>query len=194
MPLLNPNSKSPTLQTPPRLRASAGNPSAISHRSPVKCAPYFTGPSSTLVSRPSTGFTLIELLVVITVIAILAGLVLAAMGGVQKRGARDKAQSEIQSLSAAIEEYHRDRGVFPPTNSNALYAELTTDPTAGHSPTNTAKVYFEPTPTIVNTNTPGRKFFQDPWGNPYGYSNNPAGFFEVWSTFNNSPPNQWIHN
>ena len=148
---------------------------------------------STLAPRRSTGFTLIELLVVITVIGILAGLTLAAMGGIQKRGAKARAESDIQAISAAIEEYRRDLGSFPATASNALYAELTSDTTAGHSPSNTTKVYLEPPPGIVGTNA-STKFFQDPWGNPYQYSTNAAGFFEVWSTAGGATSSNWIRN
>jgi general secretion pathway protein G len=138
-------------------------------------------------AKPSTGFTLIELLVVIAVVAILAGLTLAAMGGIQKRGARAKAESEIQALSAAIEEYRRDLGAFP--SSNTLYAELTTD----GATTNTNKVYFEPPPGIVGTNGP-TKFFQDPWGAAYQYTTNAAGFFEILSTAGGTNTNQYIRN
>jgi len=139
-------------------RPSRLRPSAINH------------PPSVL--RRSAAFTLIELLVVVAVIGILAGLALAAMGGIQQRGARAKAESEIQALSAAIEEYYRDYSAFP--SSNSLYAELTTD---GAS-TNTNKVYFEPSPGMIGTNG-SQKFFQDPWGNRYTYTTNAAGFFEI---------------
>jgi type II secretion system protein G len=163
-------------------------------------------PSSGLGRRPSTrhqplatryggfaAFTLIELLVVVTVIGILAGLALAAMGGIQKRGAKAKAESDIQALSAAIEEYRRDLGSFPPTNRISLYAELTSDSTAGTNPINTTKVYFEPPPGIVGTNG-SQKFFQDPWGMEYQYTTNTNGFFEVWSTAGTTNSNQFIRN
>ena len=149
--------------------------------------------SSPLDARRSTAFTLIELLVVITVIAILAGLTLAAMGGVQKKGARARAESDIQALSAAIEEYRRDLGSFPATASNALYAELTTDTTAGTAPVNTTKVFLEPPPGIVGTNG-STKFFQDPWGTAYQYTTNAAGFFEISSTAGGAPSAQHIRN
>jgi type II secretory pathway pseudopilin PulG len=127
------------------------------------------------------------------VIAILAGLTLAAMGGVQKKGARARAESDIQALSAAIEEYRRDLGSFPATASNALYAELTTDTTAGTAPVNTTKVFLEPPPGIVGTNG-STKFFQDPWGTAYQYTTNAAGFFEIWSTAGGAPSAQYIRN
>jgi type II secretion system protein G len=175
---------------------SAFSSSVLRHPSPVlggSASPR--SPISDLRSskRRAAAFTLIELLVVITIIAILAGLTLAAMGGIQKRGARAKAESDIQALSAAIEEYRREYGSFPATNSNSLYAELTTDTTAGTNPINTTKVFFEPPPGIVGTNG-SQKFFQDPWGAAYRYTTNAAGFFEILSTAGGTNSNQFIRN
>ncbi len=61
----------------------------------------------------SPGFTLVELLVVITIIAILAALVLSTAGGIQDKAARNRAQSEIAALSAALESYKADNGDYP---------------------------------------------------------------------------------
>ena len=130
------------------------------------------------------GFTLIELLVVVAVIAILAGLTLSIMGTVQKKSARSRAQTEVASISAAIDNYFLDNGGYPamdPGSSNtttALYAALC--PRAG-----AAKVYLEPSPSMVDTNGTNR-FFIDPWGGPYKYSTDSAlirnvGTYDFWS-------------
>ena len=67
------------------------------------------------------GFTLIELLVVIAVIIILAGLILSTVGYVQKKGARSRAEAEIAAMSAALESYKADNGIYPTdANTNAL--------------------------------------------------------------------------
>src|SRR4249920_3550108 len=58
-------------------------------------------------------FTLIELLVVMTIIAILAGLILATASYVQKKGRRSRAEAEIAAMSAALENYKADNGVYP---------------------------------------------------------------------------------
>jgi general secretion pathway protein G len=154
------------------------------------------GRSHWLTSKRRAGaFTLIELLVVIAVIGILAGLVLAAMGGVQKQGARARAESDVQALSAAIEEFHRVYGVYPDTDN--LYAELTTDEAGGAVVVNTAdKVFFEPPPGIVDTNS---WQFVDPWGEPYEYKTGGPdlrnrGMFDIYSTAGNSDQNQYIRN
>jgi prepilin-type N-terminal cleavage/methylation domain-containing protein len=181
---------------PPAIGGSASPRSPISD---LRSSPRAQRPTNSRHQRLATrhggfaAFTLIELLVVITIISILAGLTLAAMGGIQKRGARAKAESDIQALSAAIEEYRREYGSFPATNSNSLYAELTTDTTAGTNPINTTKVFFEPPPGIVGTNG-SQKFFQDPWGAAYRYTTNAAGFFEILSTAGGTNSNQFIRN
>jgi type II secretory pathway pseudopilin PulG len=61
----------------------------------------------------TTAFTLIELLVVIAIIIILAGLILSTAGYVQRKGARARAETEIAAMSAALESYKADNGVYP---------------------------------------------------------------------------------
>jgi general secretion pathway protein G len=63
--------------------------------------------------RSLSSFTLIELLVVMVIIAILAALTLAAYTGVFKTAARARARSEITAISAALESYKTDNGVYP---------------------------------------------------------------------------------
>ena len=73
----------------------------------------------------SKAFTLVELLIVIAIIAILASLVLAAAGGVQKKGARSRAEGEIAAIVAAMESFKADNGDYPTnnlTNSSACLA------------------------------------------------------------------------
>jgi len=127
-------------------------------------------------------FTLVELLVVIAVIAILASLTISILGAVQGKGARSRAQSEVASVAAAIDNYFLDNGSYPPMDAgasnttSALYAAL-----CGGQ-----KVYFEPKATMLQTNTP-QTSFADPWGDPYFYSTDPAiiqnvGSFDFWSS------------
>jgi type II secretory pathway pseudopilin PulG len=133
------------------------------------------------------------------VIAILAGLTLAAMGGIQKRGAKAKAESDIQALSAAVEEFHRDFGKYPAANSNDLFKELTGSNAAINSVPGKIKVYFEPPPGIIGTNA-NQNFFQDPWGTGYFYiTDGPnfrnRGLFDIYSTAGGTADQkQWIRN
>lgn len=61
-----------------------------------------------------SGFTLIELLVVVAVIAVLAGITLGAMGGVQDKAARDRTRAEISAIANALESYRTEYGAYPP--------------------------------------------------------------------------------
>jgi type II secretory pathway pseudopilin PulG len=84
-------------------------------------------------------FTIIELLVVIAVIIALAGLILATVGYVQKKGARSRAEAEIAAISAAMESYKADNGIYPrdPTVNTAtdkLNARTMGNPTSAGEP------------------------------------------------------------
>ncbi len=150
------------------------------------------------MSRKKTpgAFTLIELLVVIAIIAILAALVLNTAGGIQKKAARSRAESEIAALSTALESYKADNGDYP-TNANSglatnsLYGVL--------SPSNSGKVYFE-----FNKGMTSPVGITDPFGQAYKYNypgepnKSGSNFFDLWS-YGGSPatgtdPNLWIKN
>jgi len=112
-------------------------------------------------TRLYTAFTVLELLVVITIIVILAGLILATTGYVEKKGARSRAESEIAGISAAMESYKADNGIYPRSTDtdtlNAqtpaspctyraaslyLYKQLSGDTNANFQPPTGAKSYF----------------------------------------------------
>src|SRR5882672_10588162 len=77
--------------------------------------------------RPATiaAFTILELLVVMTIIIVLAGLILATSGYVQKKGARSRAEAEIAAMSTALESYKADNGIYPtdPATTDVLDAQ-----------------------------------------------------------------------
>lgn len=134
----------------------------------------------TRYSRPGA-FTLIELLIVVAIIAILAGLTISILGVVQGKGARSRAQTEVASVSAAIDSYFLDRGSYPPMDSGASNSttQLYTALCGGE------KVYLEAKPSMLQTNATQTNFV-DPWGENYFYSTNPAvirnvGSFDFWS-------------
>ena len=137
-------------------------------------------------------FTVIELLIVMSVIIVLAGLVLGTSGYVQKKGQRSRAEAEIAALSAALESYKADNGIYPalqatndltPANTDAnssqyseasahLYRVLAgTDPNGGSN----QKSYFSFKPQMIggrdsSGNPTSSSFVRDPFGNSYGYS------------------------
>jgi prepilin-type N-terminal cleavage/methylation domain-containing protein len=69
-------------------------------------------PGATWPRRPSS-FSLIELLTVIAIIAILAGLTIAAFTGVERTALRNRARNEIQAMGSALESYKADNGGYP---------------------------------------------------------------------------------
>src|ERR1043166_2766081 len=63
--------------------------------------------------RARGAFTLIELIVVVGLILILTGLVLSTVGYARKKSARARGETEIAAMSAALERYKSDNGVYP---------------------------------------------------------------------------------
>jgi len=98
-------------------------------------------------------FTLVELMVVVAVIGVIAGIVLAAAGSVQKKAARDQARAEIKSIMVALERYKADRAAYPSSSnpsSIVLYTNLTNYMT-------------------FKTNQINNNQVLDPYGYPYWY-------------------------
>jgi type II secretory pathway pseudopilin PulG len=80
------------------------------------------------VRTARAAFTIIELLIVMAIIIVLAGLILATSGYVQDKGKRSRAEAEIAAMSAALESYKADNGVYP--TSEALDPRDRSDPTS----------------------------------------------------------------
>lgn len=143
----------------------------------------------------AAAFTLVELMIVVAVIGIIAGIVLAVAGGVQKKAARDQANAEIKSLMVALERYRGDRGGYPLAANNPSSAALFTNLTN----------YM-----TFRTNQISGQQVLDPYGYPYWYRlvtnstqsaassiNMMSETVEVWSVgpngksgFTNSVPNR----
>jgi type II secretory pathway pseudopilin PulG len=71
----------------------------------------------------ASAFTVVELLIVMAIILILAGLILATSSYVQKKGYRSRAEAEIAAMSAALENYKADNGIYPrDVNTDTLAA------------------------------------------------------------------------
>ena len=160
--------------------------------------------------RSGASFTLIELLVVIAIIIILGGLILSTAGYVQKKGARSRAEAEIAAMSAALESYKADNGIYPvcqsPTlGAHALYQSLSGDGNDAIGGTtastgviaSTGKSYMALKNNMVKPTPPDATArIVDPFGNDYGYNSpgaqNPT--FDLWSSAGNSAQAQWIKN
>jgi type II secretory pathway pseudopilin PulG len=147
--------------------------------------------------RAEGAVTIIELLVVIMIILILAGLILSISSYVQNKGARARAETEIAAMSAALESYKADNGIYPrdpcsttdnlranssgnPANyqtaSLYLYKQLSGDTNANFQPPAGARSYFTFKPQMLdgprnsNGNLTGVTYIKDPFRNSYGYS------------------------
>jgi len=156
------------------------------------------------------GFTIVEVLVVMAIILVLAGLVLATSSYVHNKGARSRAEAEIAAMSAALENYKADNGVYPvdisvdakangagnPASytgaSLTLYKAISgdADNDTSRSAEKTAYFTFKPNQLAPSDQTQKVTFIKDPFGNSYGYSTvyatdvskgyNPT--FDLWST------------
>ncbi|MEY2562096.1 MAG: hypothetical protein QOH88_289 [Verrucomicrobiota bacterium] len=143
--------------------------------------------------RDAVAFTLIEILVVITIILVLAGLILATSSYVQTKGKRSRAEAEIAAISAALENYKADNGIYPSgTETNDLKANSMGNPTvtaysaaslflykaisgdadndAGRVAETKAYFPFKPNQLYPTVQTQAVTFIKDPFGNSYGYS------------------------
>jgi prepilin-type N-terminal cleavage/methylation domain-containing protein len=85
-------------------------------------------PRSCIGVRRYNAFTLIELIVVVGIIAILSALVLSTVGYARKKGARARAETEIAAMSAAIENYKSDNGIYPRGPASAITIGTVTIP------------------------------------------------------------------
>jgi type II secretion system protein G len=163
-----------------RRPVSAFSPREGEATSPGSVLGRYAAKPSTLPSRPSTGFTLIELLVVIAVIAILAGITLAAMGGVNEKAARDRARAEIAAIANAIEQYRNINDRYPPAGATNLYTAIAP--------------FFETHSSQINAGA-----LVDPYGNQYQYSTNRTDMrnpssFDLWSNGKSPATNDDIGN
>src|ERR1700743_2915564 len=79
--------------------------------------------------RRIQAFSLIELIIVISIIALLAGLLFPVAALVAKKKQIALAQTELNEVKSAIDEYKTKLGYYPPDNTNnvvtnQLYFEL----------------------------------------------------------------------
>jgi general secretion pathway protein G len=138
-------------------------------------------------------FTLIELVIVMAIVLVLAGLILATSNYVQKKGYRSRAEAEIAAISAALENYKADNGVYPstaetnalkantmgdPTNANytsaslALYKLISGDADNSNDRSAESKAYFtfKPNQLAPSNQASAVLYIKDPFGNSYGFS------------------------
>jgi general secretion pathway protein G len=144
--------------------------------------------------RCNRGFTIVELLIVTAIIIVLAGLIIGTSGYVQKKGGRSRAEAEIAAMSAALESYKADNGIYPRDSvTDGLNARTSTNPAeyaaaslflyrslsgreANGTPIVGARSYFSFKPQMISGtrdssgNVAAATGVRDPFGNHYGYS------------------------
>lgn len=167
---------------------------APSQRPVVAAIPAALAKRLPLRQRPlqRSAFTILELLTVMSIILVLAGLILATSGYVAKKGARSRTEAEIAAISAALENYKADYGVYPTTSNtdslkpnaetepanyvNAgkdLYIQISGDLDGDPTTSDGGRNYMGSSlnPNMLGPNPPGpNTYIKDPFGNCYGYS------------------------
>ncbi|MGI8430829.1 MAG: type II secretion system protein GspG [Chthoniobacterales bacterium] len=162
--------------------------------------------------RHEDAFTIVEVIVVMAIILVLAGLILGTAGYVHNKAARSRAQAEIQAMSAGLESYKADNGIYPSDTTSTdtldaktatpdymkyqaasaiLYAGLSGDTNSDGQAEAKAYMTFKAN-QLSTTTTPF--YVQDPFGSSYGYSTagqaanggaQTVGYnptFDLWST------------
>jgi prepilin-type N-terminal cleavage/methylation domain-containing protein len=84
-----------------------------------------------LQKRDEGGFTLIELLIVIVILAILAAIVVFAVGTSTSNAVTASCRADVKSVETAVESYHAQTGAFPAGSANLLVSVSTGGSTVG---------------------------------------------------------------
>jgi prepilin-type N-terminal cleavage/methylation domain-containing protein len=116
--------------------------------------------SQAILSRRLGGFSLIELLTVLTIIAILAGLTIAAFSGVQRTALRNRARNEVQAIGSALESYKADNGSYP-TPPAAIFTSTNVYTTASPNSPLPSGIYEGSSAFLYEALT-GRTNYSDP--------------------------------
>jgi len=116
----------------------------------------------TLHNLPQRGFTLIEILVVVVIIGILGAVIVPNLLGRPDQARITAAQSDLRSLSNALDIYRLDNFQYPSTDQGL--EALVSKPSGFPEPKN-----YNPDGYI-------KKLPTDPWGSPYVYERTAEGF------------------
>lgn len=141
--------------------------------------------------RRTNAFTLVELLVVIAIIVILAGLLLAAIGGVWGSTDVSTAQGMVNDFYVALESYKMDKMSYPAQETDYKITETANtgiiypDTDNATASANSIAEYYSFDHMFVNSSG----VLVDPWDNPYRYvDTSTAGGGSVKTAFEGKTP------
>ena len=112
--------------------------------------------------KTNAGFTLIEILVVVVIIGILGAIIVPNLLGRPDQARITAAQSDLRSLSNALDIYRLDNFQYPSTDQGL--EALVSKPSGFPEPKN-----YNPDGYI-------KSLPSDPWGSPYVYERTESGF------------------
>ncbi len=115
------------------------------------------------MNNKKSSFTLIEMLVVISIIAILASMLLSALGESKTSVKKKVAESQMQAIKMALKAYKNDFRIYPNANDDSTYDDV--------SDTDLAKLwtgnvkYWDGSKTADSAEAD--KVIPDAWGDPH---------------------------
>lgn len=109
------------------------------------------------MQKKNQGFTLIEVMVVVVILGILAAIIVPKIMSRPEQARMVKVKQDILAIQSALDLYNLDNGYYP-TSDQGLMA-LIKQPTTPPIPLN-----WKPDGYL-------RQLPNDPWGQPYQYSN-----------------------
>lgn len=75
-------------------------------------------------ARAQAGFTLLEVMIVVAIIAIIAGIIASNYQTATQKSMAVTIEADLKQIATAIEMYHQDNGVYPPTSQNFTISML----------------------------------------------------------------------